>query len=109
MTAVQDSTTHERHGQQHHGEPQPPLSDHAREILSENAHYARECRDAARLVLGWHLDRLRLTVGLVRVVGKHEAPVPGDPARLVPLGADEHGQGWCVLVRDTTPTLDQTV
>lgn len=61
--------------------------------------YAQSARTAARQILTWQLDRLRLYVGLVEIVPRDEDPEPGT-CRMIPTGRDEYGQNWCVLVRD---------
>lgn len=68
--------------------------------------YAENARTAARQVLQWRLDRLRLYVGLVEVVDIRSddyAADPERPVRLVPSHRDEYGQNWCVFVRDVEP------
>lgn len=61
--------------------------------------FASQQRQGAQMRLAWDLDRLRLHAGLVRVVGRDEEVEIGT-ARMIPMGADEHGQNWCVLVVD---------
>lgn len=79
------------------------------------ARRAGQARAVANMHLTWHLDRLRLAVGLVEIVPREEDnsstvyartlrrslrpndPEPQSPARFLPTGG-----GFGVLVRDVT-------
>lgn len=54
------------------------------------AAYAENARAAARIVLGWHLDTLRLHAGLVEVVEKDTIDIDR-PLRRKRIGCEFHG------------------